>query len=347
MPNLAEVARCCNAAMQGGDPERHIAACASLGDAGPAEVAFLSDPRYLPLLAQSRAAGVFVRKDGPLPQPPAGTALLLSADPEMAFLQALDLLHPAVPETSGIDARACVEPGAVLGPDVHVGPCAIVRSGATVGAGSRILGGAYLGRGCQVGQRCCIHPRAVLYDGVVLGDDCVVHAGAVIGADGFGYKFRGGKHIKVPQVGVVRIGSQVEIGANACIDRAALGETVIGDGTKIDNLVQIGHNVKLGKHVILCGQAGIAGSVTMDDYAVLGANAGVADHVKIGMAARVGAKSGVMENLPPKAEVFGLPSDERRAYWRQLAALRRLPEMVKRLRELEQQVADLKQQSGA
>jgi UDP-3-O-[3-hydroxymyristoyl] glucosamine N-acyltransferase len=163
----------------------------------------------------------------------------------------------------------------------------------------------------------------------------------VLGADGFGYKFRGGGHVKVPQVGILRVGDRVEIGANACIDRAALGETVIGEGSKIDNLVQIGHNCKLGKHVILCGQAGVAGSVNIDDYAVLGANSGIADHIHIGMAAKVGAKAGVIQDLPPKSEVWGLPAEDRRAFWREIVALRKLPELLKHVRDLEKRLESL------
>lgn len=338
MITVSELAQRCGATLEGGDPGRMVVAAGSLSDAGPDQVAPLTDARYAPLLATTKAAGVFCKKgDRPQGQPPA-TALLFCDDPEMAFLKAIGVLHPELPETPGIDARACVEPGAVIGANVYIGPFAVVRAGAQIGEGTQLLSGAYVGRQCRVGKRCRLYPHAVLYDGTVLGDEVSVHSGAVLGADGFGYKFRSGRHVKVPQVGVLRVGDRVEIGANTCVDRAALGETAIGEGSKIDNLVQIGHNVKTGKHVIMCGQAGVAGSVTIDDYAVLGANSGISDHTHIGMAARVGAKSGVMRDLAPKAEVFGLPADDRRTYWRDLAAYRKLPELLKRVRELEKRL---------
>jgi UDP-3-O-[3-hydroxymyristoyl] glucosamine N-acyltransferase len=223
----------------------------------------------------------------------------------------------------------------------------VVRDGAAIGEGTWLLAGAYVGRGCRLGEHCRLFPYAVLYDGVELGDRVIVHSGTVLGADGFGYKFRGGRHVKVPQVGTLKVGSDVEIGANSAVDRAALGATRVGNGAKIDNLVQVGHNAKLGRHVILCGQAGLAGSTEVQDYAVLGANAGVADHVVIGTGAKVGAKSGVAQDVAPHTEVFGYPASERRAAWRQIAAQRKLPEIIERLRALEKQVVELRRELDA
>ena len=338
---VAELARLCSATLQGGQPDRLVRAAANLKDAGPEELAPLTDPRYADLLPQTRAAAVVLKTGLAHPPPPPATALLYADDPEWAFIQAVLALHPAPAEAPGVDQRACVEPGAVLQSGVYVGPFAIVRAGAAIGEGSWVLGHAYIGRNCRLGRNCRVYPHAVLYDGVELGDETIIHAGTVLGADGFGYKFRQGQHVKVPQVGTVRVGARVEIGANSAVDRASLGATSIGEGAKIDNLVQVGHNARVGRHVILCGQAGLAGSTEVQDYAVLGANAGVADHLTIGQGAKVGAKSGVAQNVPPGGEVFGLPASERRHAWRQVAALRRLPELLERVRELEKRLEDL------
>ena len=208
------------------------------------------------------------------------------------------------------------------------------------GARSCVLAHAVIGRGCVLGEECRIYPHVVLYDGVRLGRRVIVHSGSVLGADGFGYKFRGGRHVKVPQVGSVEIGDDVEIGANTCIDCGALGPTRVGSGTKIDNLVQVAHNAAVGQHCILCGQAALSGSVQLDDYVVLGGNAGIADHVRIGKGAKVAAKSGVAADIPPGTEVFGLWAQERRLAMKELAALRRLPELLGRVRELERKEED-------
>lgn len=343
---VAQLAKACGATILGGDPSRIVRAAGNLQDAGPEDVAPLTDSRYAGLLSSTRAAAVLLKAGSEHPKPPAETALLYHPDPEGAFLSLLNLLHPETPETPGIHSTACVEEGALVHPTCYVGPFAVIRAGATLDENCWVLGGAYVGRRCRLGSGCRLYANAVLYDGVELGKNVFVHAGTVIGADGFGYKFRNGRHVKVPQIGTVRIGSDVEIGANSAVDRAALGATEVGEGSKIDNLVQIGHNAKLGKHVILCGHAGLAGSTVLQDYVVLGANAGVADHLNIGMGAKIGAKSGVAQDVPAGTEVWGLPASERRTAWRQIAALRKLPDLLERIRALEGRIAELEHQTS-
>lgn len=337
---INELATRCGGTVQGGDPQRLITAAANLEDAGPADVAPLTDAYFANLLPKTKA-GAVVLKQGEHPTAPGDTALLYAQDPEMAFIKILDLLYPAQIEEPGIDNSALIEEGVILEAEVYVGPFAIVRSGTTIGAGSWIHGGTYVGRGCTIGKHCRIHANTVLYDGIQLGQHVTIHAGCVIGADGFGYKFREGRHVKVPQVGTVVIEDHVEIGANTCIDRGSLGATVVGAGTKIDNQVQVGHNVKLGQHVILCGKAGLAGSSEVDTYGMIGANAGLSNRVKVGMAAKVGAMSGLLKDVPPKGEVFGVPADDRRAAWRQVVALRKLPELLTKVQKLEEQLEQL------
>jgi len=331
---LNELAGKIGARILRGDPNMFIDAAANLAEAGPTSIAPFTDLAYADELAKTRAGAVLSKLDAPagLPQ---SAALLQSSDPELAFIGAIEALHPARLETPGVDARACVEPGVELGQGVHIGPFALIRSGTRIGARSVIKAHAVIGRDCVVGEDCTIHPRVVFYDNVHLGKRVTIHAGAVLGADGFGYKFRGGRHVKVPQVGCVKLGDDVEIGANACIDRGALGATSVGDGTKIDNLVQIGHNVSIGKHCILCGQAAIAGSSGMDDYAMLGGNAGIGDKAFMGKGSKAGAKAGIMKDVAPGEVVFGYPAEERKSAFRQVAALRRLPQLFERVRALE------------
>ncbi|HYF51774.1 MAG TPA: UDP-3-O-(3-hydroxymyristoyl)glucosamine N-acyltransferase [Planctomycetota bacterium] len=323
-----------------GDPAVEVTGAANLREAGPSDISHFSDARYAPDLQVTKAAAVLLKSVEGV-DAPQSTALLQVPDPEVAFIQVLTLLYPAEPEKPGVDPRAVVEPGVDLGEGVYVGPFAVIRKGARVGARAVIHAHAVVGRNCSIGEGTIIHSHAVLYDNAKVGKNVVVHAGTILGADGFGYKFRGGRHVKVPQVGVVDIGDDVEIGANACIDRAALGATRVGSGTKIDNLVQVGHNVSIGKHCILCGQAAIAGSSGMDDYAVLGGNAGIADHVFMGKGSKAGAKSGVGKDVPPGAEVWGMFAEERKIAFRQLASIRRLPELIERVRELEKRLAEL------
>ena len=341
---LGELAERIGATLSSGDGGKTIDGVSSLGEAGPRQLAPFTDERYLPQL-QKTQAGAVVTKNGIAPAGlPAATVLLWSADPEMAYVKALEILYPQHAETPGIDPRAVIESGVELGENVYVGPHAVIRKGSRIGAGSWIMPNVVIGRDCRVGAGCRLFSSVVLYDGVTLGARVTIHSGSVIGADGFGYKFRGGRHVKVPQIGGVEIGDDVEIGANTCIDRGALHPTRIGSGTKIDNLVQIGHGAIIGNHCILCGQAAVAGSSGMGDYAVLGGNAGVGDHVFMAKGSKAGAKSGVARDTRPGEEVFGLYADERTAAFKQLAAVRCLPDFLERLRTLEREIKALKAQ---
>ncbi|MGD0092082.1 MAG: UDP-3-O-(3-hydroxymyristoyl)glucosamine N-acyltransferase [Planctomycetota bacterium] len=344
--SLGELAATLHATLVRGDPGARIAGAANLAEAGPQHLAPFTDAQFLPQLQATRAGAVLARSESVAANLPAASALLCVADPEMAFVAALQLLHPGTGEQPGIDPRAVVEPGAELGAGVCVGPYAVIRTGARIGARCWVLAHAVVGRGCVLGADCRLYPHVVLYDGVVLGQRVIVHSGSVLGADGFGYKFRGGQHVKVPQVGSVEISDDVEIGANTCIDRGTLGPTRVGCGTKMDNLVQLGHNVVIGRHCILCGQAALAGSVVVEDYAVLGGQVGVADHVRVGQGAKIGAQTGVGTDIRPGVEVFGPWAQERRLAFKEIAALRRLPALFDRVRELERKLKDGKPQAN-
>jgi UDP-3-O-[3-hydroxymyristoyl] glucosamine N-acyltransferase len=328
-----------------GDGDLRIDGAANLVDALPNHISFFTDVKYYAdQLPKTQAGAIIVKNDSD--KLPARAAVLTSPDPEMSFVAVLNYFYPEIHEPDGVDPRAVVEPGAEIGLGTHIAPYAVVRSGAKIGARSVVLSHSVIGRGVVLGEDCRINPQVVIYDGVRLGARCTVHSGAIIGADGFGYKFRGGKHIKVPQVGIVDIGDDVEIGANTCIDRAALGQTKVGSGTKIDNLVQIGHNVTIGKHCILCGQSAMAGSSGMDDYVVIGGNVGITDHAFMGKGSKAGAKSGVGTTVPPGVEVWGYVAEERKTAFRQLRALKRLPDLIDRVRELEAKFEKLLQAGG-
>jgi UDP-3-O-[3-hydroxymyristoyl] glucosamine N-acyltransferase len=245
---------------------------------------------------------------------------------------------------SGIHPNACVEDGAQLGARVAVGANAFIAASAVLGDDVMVHPGVYVGSGCVVGDGTVLYPHVVLYHGSTIGSRCILHAGVVIGADGFGFEFAGGVHRKVPQAGTVEIGDDVEVGANSTIDRARLGKTRIGTGTKIDNLVQIGHNAQIGKHCVLCGMVGISGSARIGNYVTVAAGAGVAGHLEIGDGVTVAGLSGVTKSIEAGRTVSGFPAIDHAVERRVKASARRLPEALRTVRALEQRVAALENQ---
>ncbi|GAB4268979.1 MAG: UDP-3-O-(3-hydroxymyristoyl)glucosamine N-acyltransferase [Methylomicrobium sp.] len=332
---LEELAHLCGAEIIGGDPACSIASAADIQSASSGQVTILSDPKYAQYLPQSQASACFIAADTPRQNVPEGMALLICKDPEISFIKAIDLLYPPKQFAAGVSERAEVADSAMIAGNVYIAPFVTVGEGCLIGEGCEIMQGAYIGNEVALGTNCRIHPNAVIYDRCRIGNNVVIHAGAVIGADGFGYKQRNNQHIKVPHVGHVVVEDDVEIGANTCIDRGTFGPTVIGVGTKIDNLVQIGHNNTIGNNVIVCGQTGISGSCTIGDNAILAGSAGIADHVKIGHHAVVMARSGVSNDIAPATQVFGSPAKDRKIAWKELASLTKLPELLKKVKDIE------------
>ena len=226
-------------------------------------------------------------------------------------------------------------------PTAHIGPNCVIGARVQIGPRSVLLGGNHVGRDSRLGEDVCLFPNVVIYPKTVIGHRVVIHAGTVIGSDGYGYVFDEGRHRKVLQVGHVIIHDDVEIGANAAIDRGALGATVIGAGTKIDNLVHVAHNVVMGRHCLVMGQVGFAGSTQLGDYVIIASQSGIAGHLKLGQQAIIGAKSGVMRDIPDGGKVLGIPAMPDKQAKRQMIAVQQLPEMIHRLRELEKQVSEL------
>ena len=344
---IQALANICGAEIRGGNPASLIESAADITSAETGQVTQLTNSKYSKYLINTSASACFIAKDMNLSEAPKETALLISADPELAFIKAVELLHPVKTYTAKIAKEAVLGTNAKIGKDVFIASYAVVGDHTVIGENTAILPGAYIGDNVTIGKQCRIHPYAVIYDNTVIGDNVIIHSGAIIGADGFGYKFRDNAHVKVPQVGNVVIEDNVEIGANTCVDRGALGSTRIGFGSKIDNLVQIGHNNKIGKHVIMCGHTGVSGSCTIDDYAILAGSSGIADHVTIGKGAVIMARSGVAGDVPAGSQMFGSPAKEKKTAYREQFAISKLPELLKRVKFLEEVISRLSDKNPA
>ncbi len=316
-----------------GDGELVIRAARTLGEAGEGDITFVESDKHAPQLQQSKAAAAVVPPSVPIN----GKALIQVADPLMAFVSIVRHLHgKPEPPRHGIDPRAYVHARAQVGEEPSIYPFAVIEEGAVLGKRCRIHSGAVVGRDCRLGDDVTLHPNSVLYEDTVLGDRVVVHANAVLGADGFGYRFHQGRHVKVPQLGHVEVGDDVEIGACTTIDRGTFQATRIGEGTKIDNLVQVAHNCQVGRHNLLVSQMGIAGSSTTGNYVVIAGQVGITDHVHIGDCAIIGAKAGVTKDVPAGQRTLGAPATPERDQKRILMSLEKLPEMRRALRRIQQ-----------
>ena len=322
-----------------GDPARRVTGVASLADAGPDDVAFLSLPRYREAAAESTAGCLVVseawRPSGDRGEGPG--AFLVVADVDRAMARVAEVLCPPLPTPpAGIHPKASVADSAGLGAEVHVGACAVVGEGARLGDGTRIRAGAVVAEEAVLGADCDVHAGAVIRERCRLGDRVIVHAGAVIGSDGFGYLPGEAGPEKIPQRGIVQVGDDAEIGAGVTVDRARFGATRIGRHVKIDNLVQIGHNVEIGAGTIIVAQVAVAGSTRIGRGCRIGGQAAIDGHLTVGDGARVAAKAGVTKDVPPGTDVGGYPAVEHRRHLRQQAALRRSAEILEWLKRRKQ-----------
>lgn len=308
--------------------ERMVASIAPLEAAGPDDLAFLDNAAYARFASETRAGACLIAPKF-VDRLAAGTAALITPEPYRAFARAAALLFPAAARpqsvfgTEGVAPGAFIHPTARLEAGVTVDPGAVIGPGAEIGRGTLIAAHAVIGPEVRIGRDCAIGPHASITHALI-GNRVIVHAGARIGQDGFGFAMGPKGHLKVPQIGRVILQDDVDIGANSTIDRGANRDTIVGEGSKIDNLVQIGHNVVIGRHCVIVGQAGVSGSSVLEDYAVLAGQAGIAGHVRIGMGAQVGAKAGVMADIPAGAKVLGSPAKPARQFFREVASLERL-----------------------
>ena len=323
-----------------GDGELDVTRVAGIQDARPGDVTFLANPKYEKLLATTRATAVILKEEAPA----APCAMLRARDPYLAFARAVSLFAPVSRPAPGVHALAAIAADASLGADVSVGPFVAIGEGARIGERTVIYPNVTIGAGATVGSDCTIHSNAAIREGCTIGDRVILQNGVVVGGDGYGFVRRGdGTHEKIPQVAVVVIEDDVELGANTTVDRPAVGETRIKAGTKIDNLVQIGHGVTVGRNVLMAAQVGIAGSTDVEDDVVFGGQVGVGGHLTIGRGAIAVGQSGVTNSLDPGAFVAGYPAIDSRD-WRKASVLfRRLPEMKRRIEQLEARVAELTQ----
>lgn len=336
---VSEIATRLNAELVGpGDAE--IRAVAGVRDAEPGEIAFVSQARYAADAAGTRASGLIVGRDWTQPAP---CPLLKVDKPEVAFALVARWFAPPEPAfPPGVHPTAVVSPSASLGAEVHVGPLAVIEAGAVIGDRTIVSAQVFVGQGVRIGSDCRILPQVSIREHCVVGDRVWLHNGAVIGSDGFGYDVdKQGVRTKQPQIGIVVIGNDVEVGANTTIDRARFGKTRIGNGVKIDNLVQIAHNVVIGDHAVIVAQVGIAGSTMLGPHVIMAGQSGAAGHLTIGAGAIVGARSGVTKDVPAKAYVLGFPATPQKEMARQFATLARLPELRERLLALQKRLESL------
>lgn len=323
-----------------GNPKQVVTGLAGVREAAPGDLSFLASPKYQSAVKSTRASVLIVARNLDVAF---GGTLIRVDDPAEAFARLVRQVapRPAV-FTPGIHPTAVIAPTAKLGKDVSIQPYAVIEDDVIVGDRSVIGAGSYIGHECRLGADCLLYPHVSLRERTILGDRVTVHCGVVLGADGFGYETVGGKHQKIPQVGFVEIGNDVEIGANTAIDRGRFGRTRIGAGTKIDNLVQIGHNCVIGEHCIICGLAGIAGSTIIGNYVTIAGQVGVAGHLTIGDKSIIMAQAGVTKDVPAGAVMLGSPAVPHKEFKRANAASQRLPETLDRFHELERQLAEMR-----
>ncbi len=318
-----------------GDPNVVINSASTLGRAGEGDISFLANVKYEKQVQTTKASAVIVGKETPNTSVP----LLIAEDPYYAFMQIMVLLHGYRKHKKvGISPRAIISDSAKIGADCHIHDFATVSDDARVGDGCIIYPGVFVGQGATIGNDCIIYPNAAIYDGCKIGNRVIINANSVIGDDGFGYATHKGAHYKVPQIGIVVIEDDVEIGACCGIERGTLGDTVIGQGSKLGDLVAIGHGTKVGSHCLLVAQVGVAGSTTLGHHCVVGGQVGIVGHINIGNNVTIGAQAGVINNIPDGQIVVGAPAIEADQGKRAYSMIQHLPEMRQSIRKLENQI---------
>lgn len=346
--SAAELASLLAARSTRGGTSATIRNIAALKDAQPGDLSFLGNPKYKPEVASTRASVVLLPADFE-GEPPANQLWLLVDNPSAALATLCARLEASLwpRPPAGIHPSAVVDPSAQIDPSATVGPLCVIEAEAVVGPRTVLQAQVFLGRAARVGTDSWLMPSAHVATGCVIGARVRLHAGVVVGADGFGYEFQDGRHVKVPQVGIVEIQDDVEVGANTAFDRARFSRTIVGQGTKIDNLVQVGHNVVIGRHCIICAQVGISGSATLEDYVVLGGQAGVAGHLTIGKGAKADGQTGINTTLAPGTFWKGSPCLPYQLEQRINVLRQRLPDLFRKVDSIAGELAELKAKSAA
>jgi len=330
--SLAEIAELVGGKLEG-DAALSITGVADLGGAGPGDLSFFAHPRYEAAARQTKAGALLV---GPQAPQDLGKSRIRVANPSAAFTRvAMLFAPPEAPKLTGIHPSAVVDPKVQIGRGVGIGPYVVIEAGAKIGDETQIGAGSYLGRDVCLGSRCILHPRVYVGDRCLLGNRVVLHAGAVVGADGFGYEMKDGRHQKVPQLGYVQIDDDAEIGANTTIDRGRFARTHIGEGAKIDNLVMIAHNCVVGPHSVIVAQSGLSGSTTTGHHVTIAGHVGTVGHIHIGSGAILTAKSGVTKDVPEGQTWRGAPARPIKEQMEMEAYIQQLPQLARRLKALE------------
>lgn len=325
-----------------GDASVSVSNFAKIEEAVAGDLTFLANPKYESFAYTTAASIILVREDFE-PREPIASTLIHVSDPYAALAQLMQLVAEQIEhKPQGIDPRAVISDEATLAPDVYVGAYAYVEPGVKIGSGTRIYPGAYIGRGSTLGEGCIVYPHVVIYHGVSIGHRCILHSGAVIGADGFGFAPSLEGYRKIPQLGNVVIEDDVEVGANACIDRAVMGSTVIKRGVKLDNMVQIAHNCQVGEHTVMAAQVGMAGSSNVGSWCRLGGQVGVAGHLTIEDRVEIGGQTGVIGNIKSDRTLLGSPAMDASTALRSYAILARLPELHRKVGQLEKELKSLR-----
>jgi len=339
---LEELARILGGRLDGPSPGPLVSGIASISEAMAGQVTFLTETKNVQKrhqeLAKTKASGVIASENaGSLPLP---SVRFPSA--YHGFVKALEYFHPKDSLVPGIHPTAFVHEDAIVDPTAMIGPLAVVEAEAQIGPGARIDAQVFIGKHSRVGAASHLYPHVTLREECMIGENSIVHSGAVLGSDGFGFHSTDRGHEKIPQIGIVEIGNNVEIGANVTIDRATMGKTIVGDGTKIDNLVHLAHNVRVGRNCLIVAQVGISGSTTLEDQVTLAGQVGTAGHVTIGKGTTVAARGVVTQDVPPNQVVSGFPLKPHSEEKRIMVAMRKLPELVKAVRRIEKELASLR-----
>ncbi len=324
-----------------GDDNASVNTFAKIEEGKKGAISFLSNPKYTHYIYSTESSIVLVNEDMVFDQP-VNTTLIRVANAYECVAKLLQMYEAAKPKKKGIDPKASIAQSATIGKDVYVGAFACIGENAVVGDNTMIYPHAVVGDGVKIGDNCIIYPNVTIYEGCQIGNRVTVHAGSVIGADGFGFAPNAEGYDKIPQIGIVTIEDDVEIGANTCIDRSTMGSTIIRKGVKLDNLIQVAHNVEIGENTVMSAQVGIAGSTKIGSWCMFGGQVGLAGHITVGDKTFLGAQSGVPGNIKGNQTLIGTPPMEPKAYFRSQAVFRRLPEMYKQLDEIQKEIEKLK-----
>lgn len=342
--SVAQIVELVGGELIAGPADRLLSGFEALDQAGGEDLSFFGNPKYADQFGETKAGAVFVDQQLPESPRPADSVLIAVENPVLAFdIVVRRFGAPEIEFEPGVHPTAVIADDVELDPaKVRVEPYAVIAAGAKIGEGSWIGPHASVAEGVELGESCRLYSHVSIREGTKIGKRVILHSGCVIGSDGFGYEFSEGKHLKIQQAGIVEVGDDVEIGAGTTIDRARFGSTVIGEGTKIDNLVQIGHNVRIGKHCIIVALTGIAGSVTIGDYVVFGAQSGVAGHLNIASQNQFAGRVGVIRDVTETGETFfGYPAKPIKEWSRNQMYQKKIPTLLKRISELEKRLKDL------